>query len=149
MTTEWPPGARTPLWQPVNDAAVNKEFVLQVCSACRTLQYPPREVCERCLHHELLWETADPAGTVLAHTALHTSIEPYFRDRAPWPIATVKLDSGPVIVAHLADDCQEIGKRVRLLNRLDISAAAVFIAIAEDAKDAKLDKQLRELVGEA
>ncbi len=149
MSLELPPGERTAMWQPVNEAAVNGEFVLQVCAACGTIQYPPREVCERCLHHELDWKTADPAGAVLAHTTLHTSIEPYFRERAPWPIGSIKLDSGPLVVAHLAGDCTTVGKRVRLLNRLDISGAAVFIAIAEDSDGSSLEPRLRELIGEA
>ena len=53
---------------------------------------------------------------------MRTSTDPYFRERTPWRVGTVKLDAGPIVVAHLHGDAVE-GGRVRLELKLDKSGA--------------------------
>src|SRR5262249_56202707 len=67
-------------------------------------------------------------GTLIAETTVRTATEPYFRERTPWRVGTVKLDAGPVVVAHLHGDAVE-GARVRLELKLDKSGAAVVLAL--------------------
>lgn len=139
------PAERTKMWMPITEAAENGRFVLQICASCRYVQYPPREVCAECLDDQLDWCDVDAVGRVIAYTYLHTSIEPHFNERMPWPIGSVKLDCGPVVIAHFNEASCETDKRVRLLNRVDLSGQGVFIAIPEEGDESDLDGKLREL----
>ena len=76
---------------------------------------------------------------------MQTSTDPYFRERTPWRVGTVKLDAGPVVVAHLHGDTVE-GDRVRLEFKLDKSGSAVAIALpAKDTENMADDPHLREM----
>jgi NAD(P)-dependent dehydrogenase (short-subunit alcohol dehydrogenase family) len=73
------------------------------------------------------------------------SSDPYFRERTPWRVGIVKLDAGPLVVAHLHGDAQE-GKRVRLELKLDKSGSAVALALPEkDTPNMADDPHLREM----
>ena len=87
---------------------------LQVCRDCGTVQYPPREACRVCLSHRLDWRAQDGGGELVSETPLHHSNELFYRERMPWRLGMVKLDCGPVIVAHLHGDCAPAPSRVRV-----------------------------------
>jgi uncharacterized OB-fold protein len=141
-----PPGGRTALWDPVTAAAAEGRFVLQVCTQCGALQYPPREICRACLASTLEWREVDPHGAVLAVTTLHVSNEPWFASRTPWSIAAVKLDAGVKVIAHVSADAAHGGARVRIRNIRDASGQAVFVALPEDA-DGDRDAVLQAIRG--
>ena len=108
-------------------------LTLQVCEDCNTVQYPPRELCKDCLGPKLAWTEVDPGGTVLACTTLHVSLEPYFGERLPWRIGTVKLDCGPVVMTHIAVSCDRRESRVQVLLARDNGGSAVLVAVPEAA----------------
>jgi len=139
-----PPSPRSRCAMGLTRAAALGRFELQVCAACQTVQYPPREVCGSCLSHDLAWRAVDAAGTLLASTTLHHSNDLYFRERLPWRVGTVHMDAGPSVVAHIHQDCPD-GARVRLISRLDRSGQAVMIALPEkDTPHMADDPVLRE-----
>jgi uncharacterized OB-fold protein len=84
---------------------------LGICRACGAAQYPPREVCVRCLSDAIDIREGDVAGTVLSLTTIHRSIDPAFSE--PTPIASVKIDAGPVAIAFAWAGLKP-GARVRL-----------------------------------
>jgi len=136
-----PTAARTAVGKGINLAAESAEIVLQVCQHCKAMQYPPRELCKDCLHNELEWEQVVTSGKLISWTILHASTNTFFREHLPRQIALVKLDCGPTLFAHMACDNAKSGDRVYLLNRHDVSGAAVFIAIAEAGEEgAQLNK---------
>lgn len=130
-----PPTSRTALWAGVTEGARRGEFVLPVCNACQTVQYPPREICMQCLNHELQWQAIDPYGELIALSQLNASTEAFFREHLPWSIGMVKLDCGPLLYAHLSSSVGQKGDRVRVLSKLDKSGHAVLIALADKAKE--------------
>jgi uncharacterized OB-fold protein len=76
---------------------------LQRCEDCDAVQYPPREVCAACLSDRLTWDSAESLrARVVAHTKLHHSNQPRFRDRLPLIVGLVQFDAGPVAVCFLA-----------------------------------------------
>ena len=126
-------------------AAAEGRFALQVCLDCSTVIYPPRDACPSCLSARLPFRDVDRGGTLIAETTVQTSTDPYFRERTPWRVGTVKLDAGPVVVAHLHGDTVE-GGRVRLELKLDKSGSAVAIALPEkDTENMADDPHLREM----
>lgn len=129
MSTSLPPNARSAAASGLTTAAQQGHFALQVCSACHTVQYPPRDVCCQCLQDDLPWQIVPTGATVVACTTLHHSNEPYFQAQLPWRIATVKLDCGPVAIAHLKDNLQT-GDRAELSLELDPAQVGVLVANA-------------------
>jgi uncharacterized OB-fold protein len=136
-----PPAARTAVWQAISKAASTEDFILQVCESCKSVQYPPRELCENCLKDELEWKPVSNKGKLISNTVLHASTNAFFRENGPRQIALVKLDSGAVLFAHMAHYKAQPGDRIHLLNRPDLTGKGVFIAIIEGSDEqAQLDE---------
>ena len=100
-----PPALRSPQGSKLDEHAVEGELTLQQCGACQTVQYPPRELCRHCLGDELNWAAVSRGGDLLAYSELQHSLEPFFQEQLPWPLASVKLDCGPVVLARLTASC--------------------------------------------
>ncbi len=135
MSDSAPPQQRTPLGEQMSQLDPAAGLKLQVCEDCNTVQYPPRELCKDCLGPKLAWAEVDPGGTVLAYTTLHTSLEPYFGERLPWRIGTVKLDCGPVVMTHIAAACCHRDARVQVMLAHDDGGAAILAAVPESTSD--------------
>ena len=140
-----PPMPRSRAALGLTAAAAEGRFALQVCAACGTRQYPPRDACQRCLSTDLPWRDVVPAGALIAETVVRASPDLYFRTRLPWRTGTVRLEDGPSILCHVHGDCA-VGDTVRLGLRLDRAGQGVVIALPQKATpDMQDDLQLREL----
>ncbi len=143
-----PPGPRSRTALGLTAAAAEGRFALQVCAECATVIYPPRDACPRCLSPRLPFKDVPSGGVLLVETTIRASTDDYFRDRLPWRIGTVQLDSGPTILAHLHRELRE-GERVRLELKLDKSGQAVAFALpATETPTMADDPQWRELTSE-
>jgi NAD(P)-dependent dehydrogenase (short-subunit alcohol dehydrogenase family)/uncharacterized OB-fold protein len=137
-----PPAARSRIALGLTAAAALGRFELQQCGECGSVQYPPREACQRCLSTNLVWKQQPQGGELLAQTVLHHSNDLFFRERLPWRLGLVKLDCGPTVVAHLHESAK---KRVSIKAVLDRAGQAVIAALPEKEKaDMADDRQLRE-----
>ena len=126
-------------------AAAQGRFELQTCLECKTIFYPPRDACPKCLSARVPFVPVDNNGTLLAETTIRTSTDPYFRERTPWRTGLTKLDCGPVVLSHIHGDVRE-GERVRLDLKLDKGGAPVMIALPEkDTPNMADDPHLREM----
>src|SRR5204862_7513163 len=96
-----PPAARSRIALGLTAAAALGRFELQQCRDCATVQYPPREACQKCLSIRIDWKPQSQEGELLSDTVLHHSNDLFFRERLPWRLRLVKLDCGPPVVAHL------------------------------------------------
>jgi uncharacterized OB-fold protein len=103
---------------------------LQRCAACAAVQYPPAEVCLTCLGDELSVARFDARGVIIAAARVHRSYRADFSG-AEWPVASVKLDAGPVVLAHVADVIRA-GTGVRLVALTDRLGDGVFGAVRDD-----------------
>jgi NAD(P)-dependent dehydrogenase (short-subunit alcohol dehydrogenase family) len=107
--------------------AAEGRFVLQCCTECGAATYPPRDACPQCWG-SLAWKDQPADATILAETTIRVTTDPYFRDHVPWRIGTVKLDAGPVALAHLHRDVKNGGSAtMRLL--LDRAGNAALFAL--------------------
>src|SRR5581483_8607681 len=141
-----PPGARSRVALGLTAAAARGRFELQVCRDCGTVQYPPREACRACLSPRLDWRAQDGTGELVSETTLRHSHELFFRERMPWRLGLVKLDNGPIVVAHLHGDCAAPPSRVRVRAHLDRAGQAALLALPDkDTPHMADDRELREL----
>lgn len=139
-----PPGIRSRSALGLTAAAAEGRFELQQCAECGAVQYPPREICVRCLSEHLPWKPVSPLGKLLVSTTLHHSNDLYFRERLPWRVGTVRMQAGPSVVAHVHGDLAD-GDDVRLALKLDRSGQAVMLALpTRNTPHMEDDKILRE-----
>jgi NAD(P)-dependent dehydrogenase (short-subunit alcohol dehydrogenase family)/uncharacterized OB-fold protein len=140
-----PPAARSRVALGLTAAAALGRFELQQCADCGAVQYPPREACQRCLSIQLLWKVQEGKGELLAATVLHHSNDLFFRERLPWRLGLIKLDSGPTVVAHLHEKVPAAPAPVYVTARLDRAGQAVLVALPDkETSDMADDRQLRE-----
>jgi NAD(P)-dependent dehydrogenase (short-subunit alcohol dehydrogenase family)/uncharacterized OB-fold protein len=141
-----PPAVRSRAALGLTAAAALGRFQLQVCGDCGAVQYPPREICHRCLSDRLPWTDQSGGGELLAETTIHLSQDPYFRERGHWRVGMVRLDAGPTLIAHLPAVSAAAPARVRVVARLDKSGQGVLVAFPIDEVIAMADdRQLREM----
>jgi len=147
-----PPGARGRIALGMTAAAAEGRFELQVCQACAAVQYPPREACHRCLSPRLKWTPQSGEGRLLSTTTLHHSNDLFFRERLPWRLGLVHLDSGPTLIVHLHGEVEEVvdaPRRVRVGARLDRAGQAVLIGFPnEESVHMADDRMLREMTSD-
>ncbi len=122
-----PPAGRGPEALRLTSAAARGELRLPVCTACGHIQYPSGEFCSACLSDGLEWRVVSGVGRCLATTRLHRSSAEYFDRRMPCDIATVRLDAGPTVAAHVEGEMAP-GDGIELHLRLDAAGQAVFRA---------------------
>lgn len=140
-----PPVPRSRAAVQMSAAAARGALRLQTCAACGTVAYPPRDACPECLSTRLDWREVPGAGQIIAETTVQTTTDAYFRERTPWRVGTVRLDAGPVLMAHLHGDVAAPA-RCRIRAMLDKSGNAVLIALPEqETPHMADDPQFREL----
>jgi NAD(P)-dependent dehydrogenase (short-subunit alcohol dehydrogenase family)/uncharacterized OB-fold protein len=139
-----PPAARSRVALGLTAAAALGRFELQQCRACGTVQYPPREACQKCLSIRLDWRPQPTGGELLSTTVLHHSNDLFFRERLPWRLGLVKLDCGPTVVAHLHERVAQAPGRVVVAAKLDRAGQAVLVALPDKEANMAEDRQLRE-----
>jgi NAD(P)-dependent dehydrogenase (short-subunit alcohol dehydrogenase family)/uncharacterized OB-fold protein len=140
-----PPAARSRVALGLTAAAALGRFELQQCAECGTVQYPPREACQKCLSVKLAWRAQARGGELLSASVLHHSNDLFFRERLPWRLGLVRLDCGPIVVAHLHERVAPAPSRVTVDVKLDRSGQAVMVALPlEENANMAEDRQLRE-----
>lgn len=140
-----PPMARSRAGMLLTGAAAEGRFALQCCEECGAFCYPAHDVCPVCLSVDLAVKDAPTGGTLVSETTVRVPTDVYFRERAPWRIGLVKLDCGPIMVAHLHADCHD-GERTRMSLQLDKAGQAVaFARPTEKTENMADDRQWREM----
>lgn len=94
-------------------------LVGEVCPHCEAKIFPPRDVCPECGKDAKTQFSFSGRGTVYSYTTVY---EPPagFEESAPYTVAIIKLDEGPMITAQLTDlDGRkvEIGTPVEMVTR--------------------------------
>lgn len=141
-----PPTERSRVAQGLTAAAALGRFELPACTDCGTVQYPPQECCRQCLSPRLRWQVQSGQGVLLSWTELRHSNDLFFRERLPWRLGWIKLDTGPTLMAHVHGDVPAPPAPVRVQARLDRSGQAVLIAVPPtETPHMADDPQLREM----
>ena len=94
-------------------------LVGEVCPHCENKIFPPRDVCPECGGEAKTLYTFSGKGEVYSYTTVYEAPSG-FDNNAPYPVALVKLDEGPMVTAQLTDVDQEavqIGMPVEMVTR--------------------------------
>lgn len=95
------------------------KLVGETCHHCGTKLFPPRDVCLECEAPAYELYTFTGTGEVYSYTTIYDA-PTGFDHQAPYMVALIKLDEGPIITAQLTDmDADEvsIGMPVEMVTR--------------------------------
>jgi uncharacterized OB-fold protein len=94
-------------------------LVGEVCPHCEARLFPPRDVCPECGHEAKTLFTFSGRGQVYSYTTIYDPPAGY-EEQAPYTVAIIKLDEGPLVTAQLTDlegRQVEIGTPVEMVTR--------------------------------
>ncbi len=94
-------------------------LVGEECPSCHTKLFPPRDVCLVCEAPAKELFTFTGLGEVYSYTTIYDA-PAGFEHNAPYTVALIKLDEGPMLTAQLTDimpDEVEIGMPVEMVTR--------------------------------
>lgn len=94
-------------------------LVGEICPHCEEKIFPPRDVCPHCGGEAKAQYTFSGLGEVYSYTMMKDA-PAGFEDSAPYAVALVKLNEGPIVTAQLTDlDDRpvEIGMPVEMVTR--------------------------------
>lgn len=94
-------------------------LVGEVCPHCDFKMFPPRDVCTNCGDEAKDLYNFSGKGEVYSYTTVYEAPSG-FDSNAPYTVALVKLDEGPMVTAQLTDvdqDSVNIGMPVEMVTR--------------------------------
>jgi len=94
-------------------------LVGEVCPHCDVKIFPPRDICPDCGQDAKTLYQFSGRGEVFSYTTVHDAPAGY-EENAPYTVALVKLEEGPMLTAQLTDLGEqpvEIGMPVEMVTR--------------------------------
>jgi hypothetical protein len=94
-------------------------LVGEVCPHCDAKIFPPRDICPECGQEARQTYNFSGRGEVFSFTTIYDPPKG-FEENAPYTVALVKLDEGPLITAQLTDLGEQpvaIGMPVEMVTR--------------------------------
>ena len=94
-------------------------LVGEICDNCDNKIFPPRDLCPECGQEAKTLYQFSGRGQVYSYTTVNEA-PAGFEENAPYPVAMVQLEEGPLVTAQLTDlqDKKiEIGMRVEMVTR--------------------------------
>jgi hypothetical protein len=88
-----PDDVSKPFWDAINE----KRLVVQNCTSCNTLQYPPRPNCTQCGADTLEWKDTSGKGHILSFFVTYDGRYQRRIPDQPYNVAVVTLDDDPGI----------------------------------------------------
>lgn len=94
-------------------------LVGEICPHCEMKIFPPRDICPSCGKEAKTTFAFSGKGEVYSHTTIYEA-PAGFNETAPYTVALVKLEEGPMVTAQLTDlgnQPIEIGMPVEMVTR--------------------------------
>jgi len=91
----------------------------EICPHCEAKLFPPRDICPECGGEAKTLYQFSGKGEVYSYTTVYEPPAGY-EENAPYTVALVKLDEGPIVTAQLTDLGEEqvqIGTPVEMVTR--------------------------------
>jgi hypothetical protein len=121
-----------PFWEAVNQ----RRLVLQHCTQCDTLLYPPKPKCLDCQSESFDWKEVEGKGHILASVSIEDSHMPPRAVDQPFPLAIVTLDQDPRINFFSNLPADNIPSR-------DVPSGAAVEVMFEELQDGSLIHEWR------
>lgn len=91
-----------PFW----DALQNEKLLVQKCSDCGNIQFPPSPVCTNCMSSNVNWAECSGKAKLWSKVTFHKSyLKPY--SDVPYTVGLAKLEEGHIVTGRLADEYKD------------------------------------------
>lgn len=87
--------------EPYLDALRRHELVLQHCTVCGRVRFPPMPACPWCGATPAEWRSVSGRGRVYSWVGVQRALTPAFESEVPYTIAAVELAEGARVFARL------------------------------------------------
>lgn len=119
MDAAFPVPRPTPLSAPFWEGTRTGELRLQQCDDCGAWRWTPQILCTNCHSAAYAWKATSGRGKVYSFTTVHRPPTPAFA--APYVIAVVELDEGPLMLTQIVEvPPEEIAVEMRVKVRLTV-----------------------------
>lgn len=83
-----------PFWDAINE----QRLVMQTCSVCNRMQYPPENTCRECgSDQHFTWREVQGQGIIDGYVVIHDSRLRAFHSEQPYNVAIIRLEEHPEI----------------------------------------------------
>jgi hypothetical protein len=90
-----PDAVSKPFW----DACNERKLMVQNCTVCNRMQFPPEQVCANCgSAKDLVWKQVSGRGKVMCTTVVHDSRIKLRQADQPFNVAQITLEEEPAIM---------------------------------------------------
>lgn len=99
------------------EAVGARKFLMQKCTHCGELRFPPRLRCPNCLETDTEWIEASGRGTIYSFVVVHQRTGTPLDDDLPYVSALVDLQDGPRVLSRVIDcpsDAVSVGMPVEV-----------------------------------
>lgn len=118
------PDLGDPLTAPFWAASRERRIVVQKCTSCSYLRWPPGPVCPECSERGGEWTEVRPTGRLWSVAEYHRAFAPAFAGDLPYTVGLIELDDGPRMYGPMSGDPASFA--------LDGPVHAVFIDATAD-----------------
>jgi hypothetical protein len=89
-------------------------LVIQRCTACGELRWPPLAGCPECRSRDTTWDEVAPSGTIWSFVVYHRAFAAELKNEIPYTVVMVELDDGPYLVGRFVNTgrAAAVGDRV-------------------------------------
>ena len=111
------PDVDSPLAAPFWRGLRERRLVMQRCSGCGALRWPPKPLCPTCQRPAAPenWQEISDAGEIWSFVIYHRAFHPGLEGKTPYNVAYVRLDAGPMVISNVVDTNDlAIGQRVKV-----------------------------------
>jgi uncharacterized OB-fold protein len=89
------------LSKPFWDACNEHRLVMQTCTACNMIHFPPKPSCDNCDSKDNLeWKEMSGRATIYSYGVMYDSRIRVLQESQPFNIAIVKLEEDPEIIMY-------------------------------------------------
>ena len=88
-----PDEVNKPFW----DACNERRLIIQTCTQCNRMQYPPEKTCIACGCAAMAWREVKGMGRVHGYCVMFDSRVKLLQERQPFNIAVIELEENPEI----------------------------------------------------
>ncbi|WP_249869700.1 Zn-ribbon domain-containing OB-fold protein [Oceanobacillus saliphilus] len=97
------------LYGPYFKGLQENKLMVQNCTECGHVQWPPRDFCYKCQGNSLDWKEVQQSGKVFTYSIMYRAFDPWFKDKLPYAVVAVELEDGVrMLGSYFADDVESI-----------------------------------------
>jgi uncharacterized OB-fold protein len=96
------------LYAPYYLGLKERKILVQKCTACGHIQWPPRDFCFGCHANQLTWTEVPQVGKVYTYSVYYRAFHPWFKQHLPMAAVVADLGEGVRILGNYLGNVEEI-----------------------------------------